>query len=205
MPRWSDGEEAAAGGAAEPGLGLAPVTAGARPEATPPPGPASAHEPRACAWCATTAAVGATRCSTCGAALAQRESIGDLLVPGLTAVDPALKDLDSRPVHLRGPSPSQGIASGLILAAAAGGPMGLAILGGVGAIAATEFLGTGDHRAKGRQHVGETSEAVRQAIERLERGETLRVATDPTALPELDTGATTGPAGNQEESIDGRS
>ena len=47
---------------------------------------------------------------SCGAALAQRESIGDLRIPGLTSVDPALEDFDKRPLHLRGPSPSQGMA-----------------------------------------------------------------------------------------------
>ena len=64
-------------------------------------------------------------------------------MPGLTAVDPALKDLDGRPLHLRGPSPTQGVASGLVVAAAAGGPIGLAIIGGVGALAAAEYMGVG--------------------------------------------------------------
>lgn len=142
-------------------------------------------EPLACPWCATPAVEDATRCASCGAALAQRESIGDLVVPGLTAVDPALKDLDGRPLHLRGPSPSQGVASGIIVAAAAGGPVGLAILGGVGAVAAAEFVGAGGDKGKGHEHVGETSEAVLQALGRLERGEALPRADDPTPRPEL--------------------
>lgn len=190
MPRWSDGEAAPDRGSIDvptmaevPAAGLA---GGVSDEA-------ARHEPDACPWCATPAADGATRCTTCGAALAQRESIGDLIIPGLTAVDPALKDLENRPLHLRGPSPSQGVASGIIVAAAAGGPVGLAILGGVGAIAATEFLGAGGKDGRGHEHVGETSEAVLQAIERLERGESLPKATDETPRPE-----------REEEPIDGR-
>jgi hypothetical protein len=177
MPRWSDGEGAAAQHAPDP-WGSDGAQASQGSEAS-----QDLQAPRAedaCPWCATPAASGATRCATCGAALAQRESIGDLVIPGLTAVDPALKDLDGRPLHLRGPSPSQGVASGIIVAAAAGGPIGLAILGGVGAIAATEFLGAGGKDGKGHEHVGETSEAVLQAIQRLERGETLPSASDGT-------------------------
>lgn len=116
------------------------------------------------------------------------------MVPGLTAVDPALKDLDGRPLHLRGPSPTQGAASGIIVAAAAGGPMGLAILGGVGALAAAEYMGAGGEKGKGHENVGQTSDAVLQALARLERGEALPAATDTTPRPELDS---TTPAGAQ--------
>jgi hypothetical protein len=213
MPRWSDGEEAAASGRIEADVEtIAATLVGADPvaDATPAPakpsGPQSSapHAPNECPWCATPAAEGATRCTTCGAALAQRESIGDLVIPGLTAVDPALKDLDGRPIHLRGPSPSQGAASGIIVAAAAGGPIGLAILGGVGAIAATEFLGAGGEKGKGHEHLGETSEAVIQAVERLDRGESLPTATDPTPRPSVDPWPGE-PAPATEEAIDGRS
>ncbi len=183
MPRWSDGEaapqgnpapsEQAGGAAAEVSFGRMDGDAG------------PSHGPATCPWCATPATDGATRCSSCGASLAQRESIGDLVVPGLTAVDPALKDLDGRPIHLRGPSPTHGAASGLIVAAAAAGPVGLAIVGGVGALAAAEFLGAGGEKGEGHERVGETSEAVLQAIERLDRGETLPRATDATPAPDL--------------------
>src|SRR5690349_1215477 len=98
--------------------------------------------PRTCAWCATPAAPNATVCSSCGAALAQRESIGDVAIPGLTAVDAALQDYDKRPLHLRGPSNSQGMAPALIVGAVAGGPIGLAAIGGVAAVAAAQVLGT---------------------------------------------------------------
>jgi hypothetical protein len=198
MPRWSDGEAApdpdVAPAAAVPAAAAASSGSATSSEpAEPTAGAARAdHHPTTCPWCATPAADGATRCSSCGAALAQRESIGDLVVPGLTAVDPALKDLDGRPIHLRGPSPTQGAASGIIVAAAAGGPIGLAIIGGVGALAAAEYLGAGGEKGRGHEHVGETSEAVLQAIERLERGETLPVATDETPRPEPHPGAAAG-------------
>ena len=214
MPRWSDGEatpDPSVGrpaDAAETGPGAVGDDAvGDAANAQ-----VSSHDPATCPWCATPAAAGATRCTSCGAALAQRESIGDLVVPGLTAVDPALKDLDGRPIHLRGPSPTQGAASGIIVAAAAGGPIGLAIIGGVGALAAAEYMGAGGEKGKGHEHVGETSEAVLQAIERLERGEALPTATDETPRPELDSATASGaqsadrsamPGTTQEEAVDG--
>ncbi len=191
MPRWSDGEAPAQAGPAtaegSDGTAAEPVT-----DRAPASDDGASHDPATCPWCATPAAEGATRCSSCGASLAQRESIGDLVVPGLTAVDPALKNLDGRPLHLRGPSPTQGAASGLIVAAAAGGPVGLAIIGGVGALAAAEFLGAEGEKGKGHEHIGETSEAVLQAIERLDRGEALPTATDETPRPESDSRAAAG-------------
>jgi hypothetical protein len=174
IPRWSDDD------GASPSDGPADAGLPAQGAADTPGDSAAASNisdtiPRTCPWCATPAADEATRCSSCGAALAQRESIGDLMIPGLTAVDPALKDLDGRPLHLAGPSPSHGVASGAIVAAAAGGPLGLAILGGFGAVAAVEYLGASRRGPgeKGHDSVGETSEAVLQAVERLERGEAL--------------------------------
>src|SRR5688572_27989355 len=98
---------------------------------------------RHCAWCSAPAANDAITCTSCGATLAQRESIGDLVVPGVTTVDPALALLAAQPLRLRGPSPTQGLAGGAIGAAVAGGPVGLAALGGLAAVAATEYLATG--------------------------------------------------------------
>lgn len=165
MPLWSD-EGAGEEPAAPQGAAYQDAARGSEPAPGEEPGQPS------CAWCGTPAAPDATRCASCGAALAQREAIGDLVIPGLTAVDPALQDLDGRPLHISGPSPSQGAASGIVAAAAMGGPLGLAILGGVGAIAAAEYLGAskGKRAADGRD-VGQVSEAVQQALERLERAE----------------------------------
>ena len=140
-----------------------------------------ARVPQTCPWCATPAPAGATRCPSCDAALAQRESIGDLVIPGLTSVDPALQDYASRPLHITGPSPSQGVASGAIVAAAAGGPLGLAIIGGSGAVAAAEYMAA--NRGPGATAIGETSDAVRLALEKLERGEALPSPDDATPRP----------------------
>ncbi len=69
---------------------------------------------RTCPWCSAAAPEPARQCPACGAALAQRESIGGLAIPGLTTIDPALQAIDGQPIHLRGPSPSQGMASGVM-------------------------------------------------------------------------------------------
>jgi len=124
-----------------------------------------------CPWCATPAAADADRCTSCGAALAQRETIGELLIPGVTSVDPALQDYDKRPLHITGPSPSQGMAPALIVGAMAGGPAGLAAIGGVAAVAAVEYLGTGRGAGSANlQDVGRPSEVVLQALGRMEDG-----------------------------------
>ena len=129
-------------------------------------------EPTTCPWCAAVAAPGATTCGACGAALAQRESLGDVRIPGLTAVDPALEDFDKRPIHLRGPSPSQGVAPALIIGAVAGGPVGLMAIGGVAAVAGAEFLGTrmGGPRSPALEDVGKPSELALRALEHLGEG-----------------------------------
>ena len=136
-------------------------------------GSGAPEAPRTCAWCGTPAASPeATSCASCGAALAQRESIGDLAIPGLTSVDAALQDYDKRPLHLRGPSPSQGMAPALIVGAMAGGPIGLAAIGGVAAVAAAEFLGARTGGAGGAlENVGKPSEVALQAIARLGDGD----------------------------------
>jgi hypothetical protein len=128
----------------------------------------SAAPGRTCAWCATPAGPDDTNCSACGAALAQRESIGDVRIPGLTSVDPALEDFDKRPIHLRGPSPSQGVAPALIIGAVAGGPIGLVAIGGVAAVAGAEFLASrhGGPGAPALEDVGKPSEVLLQALER---------------------------------------
>jgi hypothetical protein len=176
-PAWSDGSpspDPVAESTGEPEAAMRPAD--------------SSPEPPSCPWCATPAAPDATRCSSCGAALAQRESIGDLVIPGLTAVDPALQDLKDRPLHLTGPSPSHGVASSVIAAAALGGPVGLAIIGGVGAVAAAEYMGANRTGPDGVpvDQVGQASGAVLQAIEKLDRGETLAPASSSGAIPRND-------------------
>ena len=128
-----------------------------------------------CPWCAAPAAPDATRCSACGAALAQHESLGGVRIPGLTSVDPALEDFDKRPLQLRGPSPTQGMAPAFIIGALAGGPAGLVAMGGVAALAGVEFAAN-QHDGTDAQEladVGRPSEVALQALQSLEAIEAL--------------------------------
>jgi hypothetical protein len=137
---------------------------------------------RQCPWCAAPAKPDDVTCSACGAALAQRESIGDVRIPGLTSVDPALEDFDKRPIHLRGPSPSQGVAPALIIGAVAGGPIGLVAIGGVAAVAGAEFLAShhGGPGGPNLEDVGKPSEVLLQALEREREAE---ATSDAGGLP----------------------
>jgi hypothetical protein len=150
-----------------------------------PPDAGGAAAAAQCPWCATPAAANADRCTACGAALAQREKIGELMIPGLTSVDPALQDYDKRPLHITGPSPSQGMAPALIVGAMAGGPAGLAAIGGVAAVAAVEYLGAGRGGAGSvnSEDVGRPSEVVLQALGRLEDGTIADAPEEPKVDP----------------------
>ena len=152
-----------------------------------------------CPWCAAAAGDGDQQCPACGASLAQRESIGDLRIPGLTSVDPALEDYDKRPLHLTGPSPTQGMAPALIVGAVAGGPIGLVAIGGVAAVAAAEYMGAGRGAGSSArpEDVGRTSEVVLRALDRLEHG-----SDSGGALPEAV--VTAGPESPPTPSGDGR-
>lgn len=139
---------------------------------------------RSCPWCSAIAPEAAMACPSCGAALAQRETIGDLVIPGVTALDPALADLDGRPIRLAGPSPSQGVASGVMVAAIVGGPVGLAALGGMAAVGAAEYIGAGRSHlgAPDLEDVGRPSAATLRALERLEHGD----GATPSSAADLD-------------------
>ncbi|HYM84538.1 MAG TPA: hypothetical protein VEY67_10340, partial [Candidatus Dormibacteraeota bacterium] len=119
------------------------------------------------------ASLDAATCATCGASLARRESIGDVAIPGVTAVDPALVAVDGKPVHIRPAGPTHGIAAGIIPALALGGPVGLVALGGIAAVAAAEYRGASGDGGETRDPatVGDLSEVARLAVERLDRGE----------------------------------
>lgn len=150
---------------------------------------------RHCPWCAAPAAADATTCHECGAALAQRESIGDVRIPGLTSVDPALEDYAKRPMRLRGPSPSQGVAPALIIGAVAGGPIGLVAIGGVAAVAGAEFLASrqGGGATPNLEDVGKPSEVLLQALEHEQAAETIGPATALGSMLAADTAAAAGP------------
>ena len=137
---------------------------------------------RRCPWCSEVAAAEAACCPACGAALTQHESIAALLIPGVTTVDPALLAYAAQPLR-----PTQGAAGPAIMAAAVGGPVGLAALGGIAALAAAEYLGAGNDGVGGSgniESVGKLSGYVEQALERLERGEVPAAANgEPVAGP----------------------
>ena len=129
---------------------------------------------RHCSWCEATADADATHCPSCGAALAQREDLGGILVPGVTGVAPWRADLADRPMRITGASPSQALAPALIVGAAVGGPIGLAAIGGVAAVAGAEYLGArrpGLTAPEGLENVGRPSDIARTVADRLDRGE----------------------------------
>ena len=128
-----------------------------------------------CPWCSAVAPAGSTNGPDCGAALAQRESIGDLVIPGVTSIDPALADADGRPLHIAGPSPAQGAATGALAAVVLGGPVGLAALGGMAAVGAAEYVAASRHgpgRPENLDDVGLPSEVTLYALEQVKRAET---------------------------------
>ena len=126
---------------------------------------------RRCQWCATPAADADTHCRSCGANLAQRESLGELVIPGVTHVDPGLKAYADQPLRIPGASPSQAVAPNVIGAAAvAGGPAALVALVGLGAVAATEYAtaGRGHMTDADLDKLGQPSEAAMQMLRKLD-------------------------------------
>jgi hypothetical protein len=149
--------------------------------------PAAPGTDRACPWCSEPAGAADTTCANCGASLAQREDLGGVLIPGLTGVDPGLAAFAAQPTHLRGPSPSQGLATGIIPAAAMGGPAGLAIIGGIAAVAALEYMsgkGSGGSPAD-LESVGKPSELALLARDKAARDDEAAEAPGaPAAAPD---------------------
>ena len=119
------------------------------------------------------------------------ESLAGVAIPGLTSVDPALLAADGLPIRIPGPSASQGVANGVVVAAMVGGPVGFIALGGIAAVAAAEYagakreLGTPEDLA----NVGRPSELALRALERAEAegpgavGEARPDMTQTTATP----------------------
>jgi len=130
---------------------------------------------RLCQWCSTPAADGLTHCANCGAALTLRETIGEVVIPGVTHVDPALAQFANEPLRIPRASPSQSVAAGTVSAAAlAGGPAGVIALAALGAVAANEY----GSAARGRkltpeeiEKIGQPSEAALQMLKLLEEQE----------------------------------
>ena len=138
---------------------------------------------RTCAWCSHAAPIEATQCPSCGAALAQRETLGDLVIPGVTSVRADLIDADGRPLHIPGASNAQGMASGAMVGAMVGGPVGLAAIGGMAVVGAAEYLAAsrGSGEAPELEDVGRPNAAAAKVAEELDRAGDR--GTDPPADP----------------------
>jgi hypothetical protein len=141
---------------------------------------------RTCPWCSAPVAAADTKCPSCGAAVAQREDLGGILIPGVTGLAPGLEAIRDQPTHIKGPSPSQGLATGIIPAAALGGPAGLAVLGGIAAVTAVEYLSAkGPHGERvDPSTVGELGGVAQLALEKLEREGALAPDPAPGTEPE---------------------
>jgi len=71
------------------------------------PGKEVANQPArgpTCPWCSAPAEPGATYCPSCGAVMAQRESLDGLVIPGVTDVDPASRELSPTASRLGTPA-----------------------------------------------------------------------------------------------------
>ncbi len=122
-------------------------------------------EPGTCPWCSATNPPDARQCRSCGAAIAQRDDLGGVVVPGVTGVDP---DLLGTPASLPGTlMRSQGTANALHAATQVNSTLGLAAAAAIlGQDAIRGALGLDDADLAA---VGKPSEAAIQAAERLDR------------------------------------
>ena len=111
---------------------------------------------RVCPWCSAPVPPDATRCPACGDALAQRESIDGLAIPGVTIVDPALEADAERPLHIPMTTPAN--------VDAFGGGINLGGMAQLASLAARHAAAPTDPST-----VGLPTEAALQAAERQDR------------------------------------
>jgi hypothetical protein len=126
---------------------------------------------RRCSWCSAEATEHATHCPACGASLAKRESLGDMVIPGVTAVDPALTRERSSLQTVMGLQRSA-IARSTTTQALRMVPGELGIGLAAGALAIQAIKLATDHEVDGST-VPMPSEAAIQLAGRLDRGEGL--------------------------------
>lgn len=121
-------------------------------------------EPGTCPWCSATNPPEARQCRSCGAAIAQRESLAGLVIPGVTSVDPNLvADGSLASPVLR----TQGTTNVIFAATQVNATAGLAAAAAVlGQDMIKGMLGANDADLA---TVGRPSEAALLAAERLER------------------------------------
>lgn len=120
--------------------------------------------PGTCPWCSATNAPEARQCANCGAAIAQRDDLGGVVVPGVTGVDP---NLLGTPSSLASPVlRSQGTLGALNAVSQVNATLGLAAAAAVlGQDTIKGMLGANDADLEA---VGKPSEAALLAVERLE-------------------------------------
>jgi hypothetical protein len=142
--------------------------------------PTESRPSRVCPWCSAEVPASASRCPSCGDALAQRESIDALVIPGVTAVDPTLEIYAAQPLRLPGPSPIQSMTGRAIVEAG---------------IVAADLLGVGgdDVDLVDIRSLGQPSDAALRAVERLDR-EGPKASPDATSPDESPPGADMAPS-----------
>jgi hypothetical protein len=114
---------------------------------------------RACPWCSAPATPDATHCPVCGGSLAQRDSIEDLAIAGVTTVDPVLKAYAADPLHIplavpSGVGPVSGVPGTMARMAALAAPQGSSLH---------------SRTPEDPSTIGEPSDAALEAAERLDR------------------------------------
>jgi hypothetical protein len=126
-------------------------------DAAPPPG--------LCPWCSGRNAPDARQCATCGAAIAQRDDLGGVVVPGVTGVDP---NLLGTPSSLASPVlRSQGTLGAINAVSHVNATLGLVAAAAIlGQDTIKGMLGANDADLDA---VGKPSEAALLAVEKLER------------------------------------
>lgn len=163
---------------------------------TPPevePEAAAVDQPASCPWCGAPSVPAATHCASCGAVMAQREDLGGLLIPGVTAVDPGL----------------QVSAAASTLTGAQSRFVPVSLVGSVGGtsaqIAVAAAILARDHFSSGRREVpieqlGNPSQAALDMAERLRREGAQEIPAVDRAAPN---GANRPGASTQEPAPDG--
>jgi len=122
-------------------------------------------QPGTCPWCSATNLPDARQCRSCGAAIAQRDDLGGVVVPGVTGVDPNLVGAEGSLAGtlLR----NQGTANALHAATQVNSTLGLAAAAAIlGQDMVRDALGLHDADLSA---VGKPSEAAVRAAEQLDR------------------------------------
>lgn len=146
-------------------------------------------EHRRCPWCSREVGADALTCPSCGAAVAQRESIGGLVLPGITSVDQAydgsVSVLTRTALVTADPArPRMGVR---------GGQGGL--LAATGAVVAGGYLkrALGEATPGDPKRLSRSSEPALRSSEALDRGEPLDNDEPPVVAIPIEPDSPNGP------------